>query len=254
MCELFAMSALIPTRVRFSFGIFSRRGGHTGDHTDGWGVALFDGLDCRLLREPMPAAESSCAKYLAAHHIRSNLVISHIRKATGGLPISLANTHPFEREVNGSRIVFAHRGQFAGIHEDPAFSLGIDRPIGQTDSEYAFCHLLRGIRHGGVLDAQRLKPQLDALRARGVANIVLSDGRQLIAYADKDMHLLRRHCPRVSEDDIHDLGGVTFGGFCGDQDVVLIASVPLTDEAAWEELPPGTLVVAKHGVVVELLR
>jgi predicted glutamine amidotransferase len=245
------MSALIPTRVRFSFGIFSRRGGQTGDHTDGWGVAFFDGLDCWLLREPTPAAESSCAKYLATHHIRSNLVISHIRKATGQLPVSLANTHPFEREVNGSRIVFAHRGQFHGIHGDPAFALGIDRPIGQTDSEYAFCYLLRGIREVGGLDAQHLKPQLDGLRTLGVANIVISDARQLIVYADKDMHLLRRHCPRISEEDVHELGGVTFGGFCGDQDVVLIASLPLTDEAAWEALPPGTLLVAKHGVVVE---
>jgi glutamine amidotransferase len=180
-------------------------------------------------------------------------VISHIRKATGGLSISMANTHPFAREVNGSRIVFAHRGQFDGIHDDPSFALGIDRPIGQTDSEYAFCYLLREVRDTGGLDGQRLKPHLDTLRALGVANIVISDGRQLIAYADKDMHLLRRHCPRISEEDVHDLGGVSFGGFCGDQDVVLIASVPLTGEAAWEELPPGTLVVAKHGTVVERL-
>lgn len=247
------MSALIPTRVHFSFGIFSSRGGDTGDHTDGWGVAFFDGLDCWLLREPTPAAESACAKHLATHHIRSKLVVSHIRKATGDLPVSLANTHPFEREVNGARIVFAHRGQFAGIHEDPAFALAMDRPIGQTDSEYAFCYLLRGIREAGGLDGRCLKPHLDMLRAHGVANIVLTDGRQLIAYADKDMHLLRRRCPRVSDEDVHDLGGVTFGGFCGDQDVVLIASVPLTDEAAWEELRPGTLIVAKHGAVVERL-
>jgi len=254
MCELFAMSALIPTRVRFSFETFARRGGDTGDHTDGWGVAFYDGLDCWLLREPSPAAESICARHLAVHHIRSNLVISHIRKATGGLPVSLANTHPFEREVDGSRIVFAHRGQFDGIHDDPTFPLGIDRPIGQTDSEHAFCFLLRDIRAAGRLDAPRLKPQLDALRARGVANIVISDGRQLIAYADKDMHLLRRHCPRMAEEDVHDLGGVTFGGFHGDQDVVLVASVPLTDESAWEALPSGTLLVAKHGEVVNRLQ
>jgi predicted glutamine amidotransferase len=253
MCELFAMSALIPTRVQFSFGIFSSRGGQTGNHTDGWGAAFFDGLDCWLLREPMAAADSACAKYLAGNHIRSKFVVCHIRKATGDLAISLANTHPFEREVNGARIVFAHRGQFDGIHDDPAFSLDIDRPIGQTDSEHAFCYLLRDIRDGGGLDGRRLKPRLDALRARGVANVVISDGRQLVAYADKDMHLLQRHCPRTAEEHMHDLGGVTFSGFCGDQNVALIASVPLTDETAWEALRPGTLLVARDGVIVERL-
>ena len=59
--------------------------------------------------------------------------------------------------------------------------------------------------------------------------------------------LLRRHCPRIAEEDVHDLGGVTFGGFHGDQDVVLVASVPLTDESAWEALPAGTQLVAKYG-------
>jgi glutamine amidotransferase len=253
MCELFAMSARIPTRVQFSFEIFSRRGGDTGDHTDGWGVAFFDGLDCRILREPEPAAASSCAACLGSQHARSTLVLSHIRKATAGLPVTLANTHPFEREVNGARIVFAHRGQFDGIQEDAAFPLGIDRPIGQTDSEHAFCYLLRTIRETGGLDAGRLQPALEALRQRGVANILLTDGRRLLAFADRDMHLLLRHCPQVSEEEIHDLGGLTFSGFRGEQHVALIASVPLTEETAWEALRPGTLLVMKHGEVVDRL-
>ncbi len=247
------MSALLPTRVRFSFEIFARRGGDTGDHQDGWGVALYDGVDCHLMREPEPAAASPMAMCFATHHLRSTVVLSHIRKATGDLPVSLANTHPFSREVSGRRICFAHRGQFPRIAEDPDFPLGLDRPVGQTDSEHAFCHLLCEIRARRGLDARGLKPHLDRLRARGVANIVLADGRTILAYADKDMHLLLRHCPRVEDGEIRDLGGVTFGGFHGEQHVALIASVPLTEGEAWEPLAPGTLLVLRHGEVAARL-
>jgi len=253
MCELFAMSARVPTRVRFSFEIFARRGGDTGDHQDGWGVALYDGLDCHLMREPEPAAASPLAMAFATHHIRSTVVLSHIRKATNDIPVSLANTHPFTREVAGRRICFAHNGQFDGITGDPTFPLHLDRPVGQTDSEHAFCWLLTAIREAGGLVAERLMPHLDRLRSRGVANIILTDGRQTLAYADNRMHLLLRHCPRVEDGEIRDLGGVTFGGFHGEQWVALIASVPLTDTEAWEPLDPGTLVVLRHGEVAERL-
>ncbi|RMF86907.1 MAG: class II glutamine amidotransferase [Nitrospirae bacterium] len=250
MCELFAMSALLPTRVRFSFEIFARRGGDTADHRDGWGVALYDGADCYLMREPEPAAASPMALCFATHHVRSRLVLSHIRKATGEIPVALANTHPFTREVAGRRICFAHNGQFDGIRDDPAFPLGLDRPVGETDSEHAFCHLLREIRAAGGLDPARLKPHFDRLRGRGIANLLLADGERLLAYADNRMHLLLRHCPAAEEGAVRDLGGVTFGGFHGEQYVALIASVPLTEDEAWERLEPGTLVVLSKGRVV----
>lgn len=42
MCELLALSANTPTDMRFSFRGLARRGGATGDHGDGWGLASFD--------------------------------------------------------------------------------------------------------------------------------------------------------------------------------------------------------------------
>lgn len=38
--------------------------------------------------------------------------------------------------------VLAHNGTLNGIHTHPNFALGHYRPIGDTDSEHAFCHLL----------------------------------------------------------------------------------------------------------------
>ncbi|MES9904747.1 MAG: class II glutamine amidotransferase [Sedimenticola sp.] len=40
MCELFAMSSLEPASVSFSMEEFSRHGGLSGPHRDGWGIAF----------------------------------------------------------------------------------------------------------------------------------------------------------------------------------------------------------------------
>lgn len=38
--------------------------------------------------------------------------------------------------------MFAHNGKLAGIHADPRFATTRFRPVGDTDSEAAFCYLL----------------------------------------------------------------------------------------------------------------
>lgn len=57
MCELLALSANTPTDLRFSFRGLRRRGGATGQHGDGWGLASYDpdGLGVSLYRaDPRP--------------------------------------------------------------------------------------------------------------------------------------------------------------------------------------------------------
>ncbi len=41
MCELLGMSANVPTDIVFSFTGLMQRGGRTGPHRDGWGIAFF---------------------------------------------------------------------------------------------------------------------------------------------------------------------------------------------------------------------
>lgn len=42
MCELFAMAAKVPSTVQWSLEEFSRHGGLSGPHKDGWGIAWYD--------------------------------------------------------------------------------------------------------------------------------------------------------------------------------------------------------------------
>ena len=47
MCELLGMDCNTPTDILFSFTGFSQRGGRTGPHGDGWGLAFFEGKAVR---------------------------------------------------------------------------------------------------------------------------------------------------------------------------------------------------------------
>ena len=195
MCELFAMSASRSADVHLSLEEFSRHGGLAGPHKDGWGVAWYEGADVRLVREPAAASDSACLAFIQDHPFRSRLVLSHIRKATQGA-LSLANTQPFARELGGRMHVFAHNGDLEGTRLRAAYALGTHRPVGDTDSEYAFCALLARLaplwREGGTPPlADRLELIADfaaGLRALGPANFLYADGDALFVHGHKRTH------------------------------------------------------------------
>lgn len=239
MCELFAMSARNPTNVNSSLALLRPRGGESGPHADGWGIAYYEGHAARVFKEPVPAAESRCLAFITEYNFQSTMVIGHIRKANPErIGRTAANTHPFEREWNGRSWVFAHNGKLPGLRTNAEFKLQRFRPLGGTDSEYAFCILLDAIaashpRAARVPSARAIAisihPLVNRMTALGEFNFVLGNGESLIVHAHTKLHSLRRSCC--------DNG-------CG-QNVILLATSPLTDEP-WVKLNPGIHVYA-HG-------
>ena len=264
MCELFAMSSRYPTTVGFSLEALARRGGHDGPHKDGWGVAYFEGSDVFLLRESSPAAESGLVKFMETNGPPSDLVLSHIRLATQGEPV-LHNTQPFQRELGGRAHVFAHNGDLLGIRDECHLESRRFTPIGDTDSELAFCCLLERLAQlwDQAEDAlpsveSRLKVVADFaawLRPLGPFNFIYSDGDTLFVHSHRrkqddgsirppGLYLL----VRSSNEQAVDLtdSGVLLAPIA--QELVLIASVPLTDEP-WEPISEGEVVALKMGVI-----
>jgi predicted glutamine amidotransferase len=239
MCELFAMSASAPTDVNHSLALLRPRGGELGPHADGWGVAFYEGRAARVFKEPVPAAESRCLAFIADYDFQSTMVIAHIRRANPErVGRASANTHPFEREWNGRSWVFAHNGILSGIRADE-FALNRFRPLGETDSEHAFCLLLEAIaashthtRTGLSADAivDTIRPVVARLAELGEFNFVLGNGESLIVHAHTNLHVLRRSC---RADDCR-------------QKVILLATSPLTGEP-WVRLPAGSVHVYAHG-------
>jgi len=240
MCELFGMSASHVTDVNHSLALLKPRGGEIGPHSDGWGVAFYEGRAARIFKEPVPAAESQCLAFITEYDYQSTTVIAHIRRANPEkIGRASANTHPFERELNGRSWVFAHNGKLPGVKENPTFSIKRFQLLGETDSEYAFCLLLDVIAASGDFGkdgpsarnlVEMIGPLVGELSALGEFNFMLSDGENLIVHAHTHIHALHRTC---SVDD------------CA-QEVILLATSPLTDES-WTSLSPGTIHVYKNG-------
>lgn len=265
VCELFAMSSRYPTSVGFSLETLAQRGGHNGPHKDGWGVAYYEGRDVFLLREPSPAAESDLVRFMEVNGPPSKLVLSHVRLATQGKP-ALRNTQPFQRELAGRAHVFAHNGNMPGAREAYRLRTGRFTPVGETDSEFAFCCLLESLSelwdggNGGVPSVEArldIVAQLAALlRPLGPFNFVYSDSDALFVHAHirkqddgverpPGLHLL----VRSSNEQAVDLtaSGVLLAPLA--QELALVASVPLTDDEPWEPIAPGEVIALKQGVV-----
>lgn len=100
MCQLLGMNCNTPTDISFSFEGFCRRAGLTDNHSDGFGIAFFEGKGIRVFRDNHAASFSPMAEYVKNYRIKSFNVIAHIRKATQG-EVNIENTHPFIREVWG---------------------------------------------------------------------------------------------------------------------------------------------------------
>ena len=56
------MSANVPTDICFSFAGLMRRGGLTGPHRDGWGIAFYEDKGCRSFHDPSASAHSEIAR------------------------------------------------------------------------------------------------------------------------------------------------------------------------------------------------
>ena len=228
---------------------------------------IFRVFDVRIFREAAPAAHSPWVECLQNHPLRSTTVLAHIRHATRGA-IELANTQPFARELAGRMLVFAHNGNLTGIENLPG-QAGRFQPIGDTDSELAFCRLLQRyatcLASSGVMTASeelRIFASFAAeMRQLGPANIILAKNGTILVHADRrtqrpgviappGLWLLERQCA-MDEDTELSAAGVELGHDAA-LAVTLLASVPLTSEP-WRPLPQGTVLALADGVVRQLI-
>ncbi|PZO86466.1 MAG: class II glutamine amidotransferase [Acinetobacter johnsonii] len=251
MCQLLGMNCATPTDITFSFRGFSQRAGITSDHCDGFGIAFFEDKACRLFVDNQSAVESPIAELIRNYPIKSRNVIAHIRKATQG-KINLENSHPFSRELWGRQWIFAHNGD---LHDfDPVLS-GRFTPVGNTDSERAFCYLLDQLVNKFGYTEPSLDQVFDLLTdvspriaEHGTFNFCLSNGQALFSYAITKLHWLVREYPfkpaQLIDIDVEvDFSQVT----TADDRVAVITTEPLTQNEAWTAFAPGEMILFQHG-------
>jgi len=256
MCELLGMSFNLPVRPSISFRGFRYRG---EINPDGWGIAFYPDEAAQIIKESVKATESRLSKFLQeCKGLKSKIFIAHVRRSTTGSKI-YKDTHPFSRELNGKEYVFAHNGTLEKGYKD--LKLGRFKPIGKTDtdSEYAFCHLLACIEEKNLTcwmeeDFYWLSQRLEEINRYGTFNCIFSDGEHLFCYHDRGGYrglcFVRRESPYgeiklIDEDWKINLAEEKRP----EQTGYIIATRKLTDEV-WQDFKPGELVVFKDGKMI----
>lgn len=252
MCQLLGMNSNRPVSLHRSLEGFLRRGGDTDHHGDGWGIAYFRNGRFRHSVEQGPAARSPLARSLCRRPFESCNVIVHLRKATQG-PVAERNCHPFVRRLWGREWVFAHNGHLRDLpHETPEAPY---QPVGDTDSERAFCALLNGLAQ--IFGPHPPRPSLlrralahltARLASHGSFNYLLCDGRQLFAHCSTELHWLRREAPFRTARLVDSPRRIHFGRHNHRENrITVIATRPLTADEAWTAFRPGELKVFSLG-------
>jgi len=122
---------------------------------------------------------------------------------------------------------------------------GKHQPVGDTDSEAAFCWLLNELDReypqkttDKIAMFRYLGVRCLELQAFGIANILLSDGNYLFSFCSNSLHWLTRRAPFGKAQLIDEDITINFQQETNPNDVVtVIATQPLTSNENWHKMP-----------------
>jgi len=251
MCELLALHFNQNIQPRFSLQGFQQR---AQIHRHGWGLAWFPDGEAQIIKEARSAMHSPLFEAVYdGSWVRSKNIISHLRYATHGNHVQ-QNTHPFMRYYQGKSIVFAHNGV---LHHHDSLTIDTYRPVGQTDSEHAFCHLLstmkkQKLQFDKAADYPKIQAILQSINMLGKFNCIFSDGVRLFAYhtstSGASLYATIRKAPfgQITLADL-DVSINLENEKSPDTRGVVVATAAITDNEPWQMLPKGKLLVFNNG-------
>ncbi|MCD7744559.1 MAG: class II glutamine amidotransferase [Lachnospiraceae bacterium] len=178
MCELFGVCSAQPLDVNEYLKEFYS---HSDSNPDGWGLAVLDGIEASIEKEPLRANRSAYLRERLSVPVSERTVLAHIRRASIG-SIEYRNCHPFTgKDYLGRRWTLIHNGT---IFEYSPLNHLFYSQAGGTDSERIFLFLLerinQEIRAAGPLDASGRFRILDEMVCRMAPgnrlNLLIYDG------------------------------------------------------------------------------
>ena len=226
----------------------------------GWGLAWYPGgSSAMVIKDPTSTGHNALTNILSKwERFSSSVFVAHLRGAAKRT--RQQDTHPFVRSYAGRDWVLTHNGDLRHDFRE-VLELRADcpfEPVGRTDTEHILCWLLQRIYDNGfrtlaAVGWDRLTGWLREVNRLGTLNLVLSDGTDTVGYSDafgyKNLHWTRRTPPqpliRYRSADV-DLKLGTSADLS--RTMIVLSTVPLSDEG-WEELPGGSMIVARLGSV-----
>lgn len=265
MCELLGLSFNAPVSASVSLDVFQTRG---AANPDGWGIAYYRDGYLQVIKESQPAVDSHLFDF-TEQYPKSEIFISHVRRSTMGNR-SYLNTHPFYRSI----MIGAEKWEFAFAHngtltDAPQLPLGGFIPIGQTDSERAFCHLLDTISEKSINQWDEesydfVESQLRKINnEQNTINCIFSDGIRLFCYSDENRHNDGLRYAKWSypfgtlpliQDEAHlgtlDIRSQNIGRAVGVEEAGYVIVTKALSGADWTDFKSGSLMVFEKDQIV----
>lgn len=227
MCEIFGVSSPKSLHLNQYLEEFFR---HSINHPNGWGLAMLDGGDSDIEKEPVEAIKSRYLKERMKEEISSQNMLAHIRYATIGNE-KYSNCHPFKKKDQSGRTwTMVHNGT---IFDYAPLEKYFHAQKGDTDSERILLYIvdqidrmeaglyrkLTDIERCALLDSIVVDMSLD-----NKLNLILYDGELTYVHANYvgSLHYLKKE------------GGI------------LISTQPLSSEN-WQPVPLTKLHVFRNG-------
>lgn len=205
---------------------------HSSSHPNGWGLALLDGDEAHIEKEPLQADKSSYLRERLSVPVQGRMVLAHIRYATIG-NVEYRNCHPFTgKDCSGRRWTLIHNGT---IFEYEPLNGMAAMQSGDTDSERILLYFLeqmnREIRSKGAPGAARRFRLLDEIICQMASgnklNLIFSDGEYVYVHTNY-------------ANSLYQLPG---------KGQAVFSTQPL-GRNGWEPLPMTTLLAYKDGRLV----
>lgn len=212
------------------------------ENKDGWGLAWHDDENALRVEKAPEPAQFSVEFDRLVRTLRTDSLIVHLRWATRGLGLDLADTHPFLRDG----AAFAHNGAIKPVEklEDLVPKSQRRSLEGTTDSERLFLATLDALGKGDEEEAlRRLLREVDERCAYTSLNSLLLTRERLYALCryDPDHPDARYHLGR--NPDYFRLW------YKFDPDSFVVASTGWRAGGGWETLESGQALVVERGTL-----
>jgi len=224
----------------------------------GWGFGWYPEGDraASVVKDPNSRGDGAMVRMLQDwSHFRSTVFLSFALGAADRR--TQQDTHPFQLRHAGRDWLLSHNGELKEYQQK--LPLGTYEPAGCTDSEHALCWLGEQLRQAKVnrladLGWDELHKLFAQINQLGTANLVFTDGLDLVFYHDGKGHnqvLWTRRLPTCRPAQLRS-GLISLDlddAVEHNRTAIIFSTLPAQDED-WTPMQPGQMLVARRGTIL----
>ncbi|MDA8707865.1 class II glutamine amidotransferase [Hellea sp.] len=233
-----------------------------GTNTLGWGLGWYPGdqSSSMVIKDPVARSTQVFTDSLSEwSNFRSNIFFCKIRGAESGY--SQSETQPFTRTFAGADWLFMHNGdldktELTQVYEGDSRLL---EPVGNTDSELAFCNLLARMEQNGSRGISDVNPTeilswFQRFDQFGSADMYLTDGKTICCFQGTQSQKPLRYSRLLPPNNLQSLSSSAVNiALDNSQDTFRTAVVVSSAEFSsgnWTPLQPGQMIMLNRGKII----